>query len=206
MTKIYFVRHGESEWNIINKVQGQKNSLLTDNGKEQAEKLANRLKNHNIDIIYSSDLTRAYETAVTIGNKKNMEPIVNKNLQEMNFGIWEGMLFSDIKSKYKEDYLKWVKSPELLEIPEGENIQDLEKRVGKEIKQIIEKHKGQNILIVSHGTALKTMILSLLGISLDNYKNLAMGNVSLSILEVRDYNNVLISYNDTVHLEESFNV
>ena len=81
-----------------------------------------------------------------------------------------------------------------------------EKKVLDSTKEIIEKHKGQNILIVSHGTALKTMILSLLGISLDNYKNLAMGNVSLSILEVRDYNNVLISYNDTVHLEESFNV
>ncbi len=204
-TRIYFVRHGESEWNIINKVQGQKNSLLTENGKLQAAKLANRLKNHDIDIIYSSDLTRAYETALTIANEKNMIPIKNSNLQEMNFGIWEGELFNDILVEHKEDYLKWVKSPELLEIPKGETIHDLENRVGSEVKKIINVNKGKNILIVSHGTALKTMILSLLNTSLNNYKNLAMGNVSLSIVEVRDYNNVLITYNDTSHLEGDLN-
>lgn len=204
-TRIYFVRHGESEWNIINKVQGQKNSLLTENGKLQAVKLAKRLKNHDIDIIYSSDLTRAYETALTIANEKNMTPIKNSNLQEMNFGIWEGELFSDILVEHKEDYLKWVKSPESLEIPKGETIHDLENRVGSEVRKIINVNKGKNILIVSHGTALKTMILSLLNTSLNNYKNLAMGNVSLSIVEVRDYNNVLITYNDTSHLEGDLN-
>lgn len=203
MTKIYFIRHGESDWNIISKVQGQKNSLLTDKGKEQAKKIAKRLKNHKIDVIYSSDLTRAHETAIAIGNEKNIEPITNPNLQEMNFGIWEGMLFSDIEVKYEEDYLKWRQCPEFLEIPEGETLKSLEERVGKEIREIIKNHQGENILVVSHGTALKTMILSLLDISLDNYKNLAMGNVSLSIVEVRDHNNVLLTYNDTSHLEES---
>lgn len=202
MTKLFIVRHGQTEWNILKKIQGHANASLTETGLLQGDMVAKRLGKEDIDIIYSSDLDRAKITAGKISQATNAQLILTEELREMSFGIWEGMLFEEVKAKYPEDFKKWMEAPEFLNIPEGETLELLENRMEKVINEILEKHKGKNIVIVSHGTALKTLILHLLNMPLTNYKNLAMDNVSLSIVEKRDYNNVLKLYNDTGHLGE----
>lgn len=202
MTRIYIVRHGESEWNIIRKIQGFKNAPLTERGLAQGDKIAQRLRDVKLDAIYASDLDRARITAEKIAAANGADLTITESLREMSFGIWEGMLFSEVQETYPEGFGYWQKSPELLEIEEGENLYSLEKRMAGFIDEILERHQGGDVLIVSHGTALKTMILYLLGMPLTNYKNMAMDNVSLSIVEKRDYNNVLKLYNDTNHLGE----
>ncbi len=202
MTRIHLVRHGESEWNILKKIQGHANAPLTTKGLKQAEQVAKKFKNMDIDVVYSSDLDRARITAETIASYSSVDLHVREDLREMNFGVWETMLFSEVQEKYPKQFEQWMKEPEYLNIDEGENLESLQFRMNRVLDDIIGVNEGKDILIVSHGTALKTMLLTLLDIPLTNYKNLAMDNVSHSIIEIRDYNNVLKLYNDTSHLGE----
>lgn len=203
MKKIYLARHGESQWNVLNKVQGQTDIPLTDKGISQAKLLGKRLVGENIEKIYSSDLSRAYETAQIIGKIINVEVETMKEFREINFGIWEGLSKKELLTTYKTEYDMWMKNPESLCLKGAETLVELQARAMEGINKIINSSKNRynNILIVSHGATIKTLILGLLGISLNNFKNLTLGNVGLSIIECRKYNRVLKLFNDMSHLK-----
>ncbi|HSH35133.1 histidine phosphatase family protein [Schnuerera sp.] len=205
MKRIYLVRHGESEWNLLKKIQGQQDISLTANGIKQANLIGNRLINEKIDKIYSSDLIRAYKTAEIIGNKLNLDVIQMVEFREIHFGIWEGISNEEIEEKHKDNQILWRKEPEKLEIEGAETLKELQKRALSGINKIIDNEENENIdniLIVSHSATLKAIILGLLGINLTNFKNLTINNVSLSIIEIREYNRVLKLFNDTCHIKE----
>jgi len=203
MKKIYLIRHGESEWNILRKIQGHKDIPLTDRGIKQANLIANRLVYEDIDIIYSSDLKRACDTARTIGNKIGLEPNLRKEFREINFGAWEGLSNDTIGSEYREEIHLWRKEPEKLKITGGETLKEVQIRALRELENIINTNQDKNILIVSHGVTLKTMILGILDMDLFYFKNLTINNASLTIIEFREYNKVLKVLNDTSHLKEN---
>ncbi len=202
MTKLFLIRHGQSEWNKRNMIQGQTNTMLTDLGKEQAFSLGKRLLKEDIDIIYTSDLLRAYTTAKIIANTIHKPLVSSEFIREINFGPWEGLSFEEIKEKYSEEYFTWLKEPDKLNINGAETLQIVQNRALKYIDYIIRENKDKNIAIVSHGAILKTIILGLLDINLSHYKNISLNNVSLIIIEFRDYNRVLTLFNDISHLKE----
>ncbi|NLK44653.1 MAG: histidine phosphatase family protein [Tissierellia bacterium] len=202
MTKLYLIRHGQSEWNILSKVQGQKDANLTNIGREQARKLGKRLIDENIDIIFSSDLSRALETAEIISSMINKPVVESKEIQEINFGPWEGLTLAEIQKKYKEEYLIWMKKPDKFKLEGAETLDNLKNRVMKYVEKVLIENKDKNIAIVSHNATLKIIILNLLGMGNAFYKNISLNNVSLSIIECRQYNNVLTLLNDTSHLKE----
>lgn len=202
MTKLFLIRHGQSEWNKLNMIQGQKNTLLTDLGMKQAQCLGNRLINEDIDIIYTSDLSRAYNTAKIISDIVHKPLIASEFLREINFGSWQGLSIYEIQNKYKNEYIMWLKEPHKMSLEGAETLQILQDRVMEYVNIILDENKGKNIAIVSHGATLKTLILGLLDIELSHYKNLALKNVSLSIVEFKEYNRVLTSLNDISHLKE----
>ncbi len=202
MTRIYLIRHGQSEWNKSNKIQGQHDTKLTELGKNQAMLLGNSLINENIDIIYTSDLTRAYDTAEIISNIINKPLIASNLIREINFGVWEGLTSNEVKENYKDEYNIWLKEPDKLNIQGLERLEDLQKRAMTFMNRIVQENSNKNIAIVSHGAILKTIILGLLDIEISHYKNISLSNVSLSIIEYRDFNKVLKLLNDTSHLKE----
>lgn len=204
MKKLFLVRHGESEWNKLKKVQGQKDIPLTEKGIEQAKLIGKRLINEGIEKIYTSDLKRAYDTASIIGKMLNIEVIPSKELREINFGIWEGLTSDIIKSKFSKEHELWLKNPEMLKVEGAESILDLQLRAMNEINKIISDENIDNVLIVSHSATLKTIILGLLNMDIGYFKNITLNNVSLSIIEFRQYNRVLTLLNDTNHLKGSF--
>ena len=203
MKKLYLVRHGESEWNKLKKVQGQKDILLTERGVEQAKLIGKRLKEEGIEKIYTSDLKRAYDTASIIGEILKIEVIPLKELREINFGIWEGLTSDIINFEFSKEHELWLKKPEQLKIEGAESIIDLQLRAMKGVNKIINDNNINNILIVSHSATLKTIILGLLNMDISHFKNITLNNVSLSIIEFRQYNRVLSLLNDTNHLKES---
>lgn len=203
MKRVFLVRHGESKWNTLKKVQGQKNIPLTENGIDQAHLIGNRLINENIDIIYSSHLDRAKDTANIIGQKTNVNVNTMEALQEINFGIWEGMSQVDVDKNYNKDFVLWRKQPENLKIEKGETLEDLQARAMKGVNSIINNDLWENIVIVSHSATLKAIILGLLNMDLCHFKNLTLNNVSLTIIEFRDYNRVIKVLNDVSHLKEN---
>ena len=201
MKKLYLIRHGQSEWNVLGKIQGQKNTKLTEKGIEEASLLGKRLKNENIDIIYTSNLDRAIKTSEIIASFISKKIIRTDSLNEINFGPWEGMKFRDIRVQFKEEYDTWFSNPDKLNLPGGENLYKLRKRLIEFTDEILSVNYNK-IAIVSHSATLKVLILSMLGIENSFYKNITLNNVSLSIIECRDFNNVLTLLNDISHLKE----
>jgi len=201
MKKLFLVRHGESEWNVLKRIQGQQNVALTDRGKLQARLIAKRLLNENIDSIYSSDLDRAYNTAVIIGNMLKIDVNPMPGLREIDFGKWEGISYDNISDIDSKEIILWRKAPEKLKVDGAETLEELQLRAMSEIYRIMDTEKKHNVLIVSHSATLKTIILGLLDMKLSNFKNITLDNVGLTIIEFRDYNRVLKLLNDTNHLK-----
>ena len=105
--KIYITRHGQTDWNLDGRMQGSKNSELTEQGREEALNLGNRLKDTKIEYIYTSPLTRAYDTALLVKGDREIPVEINDSLKEMNFGIWEGMYSEDVVKDYADEYYKF---------------------------------------------------------------------------------------------------
>ena len=204
MKKIFLVRHGESKWNVLKKIQGQQDILLTDRGIKEANLIGDRLIDEKIDEIYSSDLKRAYDTATIIGKKLGLKVTPMKDLREINFGIWEGISNDKLCTEYYDELCLWRKEPEKLRIEGAESLKELQLRTMAAVNKIINDGVGDNILIVSHSATLKTIILGLLNMDLGYFKNLTLNNVSLTIIENRDYNKVIKVLNDTCHVKESW--
>ncbi len=199
--RLYIVRHGETQWNAESRAQGSMNVQLTENGINQARSLANRIQHYPIDVIYSSDLDRAYETAKIIGKKINLEVNILNELREMSFGKWEGLTMAEIQQKYRDHYIVWRSTPHQAKIPDGEKLLDVQTRSLKAVHQLLKRHKDQNILIVSHGVTIKSMILGLMDIELSNFYKIKQDNACLNIIEFREYGPVIVTLNDTAHLE-----
>jgi len=147
--EIILVRHGETDWNRENRVQGNVNTPLNDKGIRQAAELAQRLSNISIDCVFSSRLRRAHHTALTIARPHHLEVQVDERLDELNQGKWEGMLVSEIKNCYPQLYDGWRKDPVSVVPPQGETVIEVLSRLREFWKAKIAPLEGR-IVIVGH--------------------------------------------------------
>lgn len=202
MTRLYIIRHGETDWNRENRTQGCGNDLpLNQKGIEQAVKLAERFKRISVDAIYSSDLKRAFQTAQELSKSTSLDITTSKMLREMNFGCWEGLTFSEIETRYSNIYEIWKDKPSDAVIPNAERLIDIQKRAMTAINEILLKHGGENIVIVTHGLFAKVLIVSMLGIDISMYNRIRLDNTSVSTIDVHGRYSVLSLLNDTCHLK-----
>jgi broad specificity phosphatase PhoE len=203
MTRLYLARHGETEWNKFSKIQGRTDTELSEEGVRQAELLAGRLEREKIDFIYSSSLKRAVKTAEIIAGYKSCGVVKSDKYHEICLGPWEGMTINDIKEKYSEHFRAYREDPANFRLPGAETFLQLTERTYSGILDMVDSHKGSNILVVSHGTAIKAAIIRILGIDIINYNKFRIDNASLSVIEFLDDMSskpVVLCLNDTSHL------
>lgn len=200
MSVIYLIRHGETKWNLEERFQGITNTELTENGIDQGKKLAERLKEINIENIYTSPLDRAKITAEFIGAEAKKDIIVTDDFKEISFGDWEGLTTSEIADKY-EWSSKWFVNPELYQIPNADNLLEEKIRLKERLTEIAEKNQsnGPN-LIISHAGIIRLAILGAMDLPLSYYWRLTFGNTCINILEYHKGRFVLKCLNDTSHL------
>lgn len=206
MTKLYLVRHGETEWNKVSRIQGKTDTELSDKGINQAKLLAKRLACEDINYVYSSSLKRALMTAEIITGRKKCGIVKSDKYHEICLGPWEGMTINEIKEKYSEHFRVYREDPANFKLPGAETFLDLAERTYSAIMEIVSCHKGGNILLVSHGTAIKAAIIKILGIDIKNYTKFKVDNASVSIIgfpEDDPEKPVVFCLNDTNHLNES---
>jgi broad specificity phosphatase PhoE len=197
---VYLLRHGETDWNSEQRTQGNTDISLNVNGLNQARQAADYLSKFDIEAIYSSHLSRAYETASIIATKLQKPHFIDKELTEVNMGRWEGSRWDDIKIEYIDYLPKWLNNLENIPAPGGESYGQVQVRVVRAYKRIISKHsEDSNILIVSHGIAIKTLIAYILGLSLNNLGNFELLNASINTIEIKEKTR-LISLNNICHL------
>lgn len=159
--KIYLIRHGQSEWNVQNRLQGSSDSALTEKGMNDSQKLSNYIEEEKIEIdqIYTSKNWRAIETAKIIRADKKKEIITKDALREMNSGSWQGMTWEEIKERHPEEYFSYWNQPALYRADnKGEDFRAVSKRAINFIQKLIQYNKSKNILIVSHGVTLKAVL------------------------------------------------
>ena len=201
-TIVYLLRHGEAEGNISRHFHGHYDSDLTSNGLLQAELAAKRLASEPIEVIYSSDLMRAYKTAQEVAKIKNLEIQVEKNLREIHGGDWENIRWDDLPQKFPESYMNWEDAPHLLEIPGGETMREFQKRLISCMETILEQNRGKSVLVTTHGTAIRTMMCYFKGLPLEQLNQIHWyDNTALSILQF-DCNNTceILLEGDNSHL------
>ncbi|MGE4283996.1 MAG: histidine phosphatase family protein [Clostridia bacterium] len=203
MIRLILVRHGEAEGNLIRKFHGHYDSKLTPNGHQQVQKLSERMEKEEIDILYSSDLSRAYETARYIAEKKHMDIQVIEGLREINGGDWENIPWADLPHKWPESYNHWEKSPHLLQMPNGESMVEFQQRVVKEIMSLIKNSESENICVVTHGTVIKVLLCFFYGKPLEEIVNIQWhDNASITIINIDQDNYHVVIEGDNRHLGE----
>jgi broad specificity phosphatase PhoE len=168
MTKLCLVRHGQTDWNLEGRYQGQLDISLNDLGRQQAVDLAQRLNGQRFSAIYSSDLSRAAETAKILSSSLQLPVRTDPRLREICHGEWQGILVETIKSRFQGEEDVFQKDPVNAHAPGGESVAVLAERMASAAGEIASRHVGHlPVLVVSHGLAIATLICQAGDISLN---------------------------------------
>ena len=211
MTRLFLVRHGETDWNREKRYMGQRDIPLNALGRAQAQATAKLLKEEPIAAVYSSDLSRAAETARIIAQKHKLNVILSKELREMNYGHWEGKLFDEVKKLCPQELEQLENAPLEFAPSGGESRKQLFERVIKKLTEIIARHPNESVVVVSHGGPIRAIINYAIGYELGiqlpyPFYTRAFGVdlCSVSVLSTDDKTGLkIISLNNTYHLRDS---
>ena len=159
MTSFWLVRHGQTDWNLAGRWQGQAADAppLNDAGKAQALSLQGQIKNIPISAIYASDLLRARQTAELLAEPLGLPVILEPRLREMNLGAWEGMLSDEIKARYPHELAERSRDPVHTQAPGGESPLQVAARVIAAANEIGVRHRDETVMIVAHGVPLAVL-------------------------------------------------
>lgn len=183
--RIYFTRHGETEWNKLGIIQGQLDSALTSEGIDMGRRLGEMAKDLNFDRVYSSDLGRAYNTAKLICPDR--EIIKTPLLREIDVGSWSGKNIKDVKVEDQVLYKKYFEDPKNYKRPDGESIHDLRDRVEKFFEEAVYPNEDENILIVTHGVTIVAIYSLMEGIPIEDFwSNRVRRNGEFNIADYED--------------------
>lgn len=199
------VRHGETDANVNDIIQGQTDVPLNSNGLRQAQCVGRRLKDYSFDAIYSSDLSRAMVTAGYIANGRNIIP--TSQLREWNLGAWEGKSINRVAAEFPEEH-KLFKADSIYFRPtSGESTREFRDRAADFLSRIVQNHAGQTVLCVTHGGFLRMTLLNIM--NMEKYPARARtDNTSVSCFRTTDSGNSwqLITWNDASHLNNDHTI
>lgn len=200
-TTIYLTRHGQTQWNLEKRLQGRGNSPLTIKGIQKAEELRDRLKDIHIDRIYTSPIERALHTAEILKGDKKVEVIPCDGLMEMSFGTYEGRITDEItKENPNWNIALIMKGDTTIAAPEGENLEEVRKRVAEAMDCILEENEGKTLLIVAHGITLKALMYYFKD---EEVNQEVMGQTTLTKIEKGQDGTIHIIFkNDDTHFSE----
>ena len=164
ITRIWLVRHGETEWNATKRAQGQADVPLNDAGRLQAEVAAAQLDGVNLAGVYSSDLSRAIDTAEPIARAHGLEIVIDPAFREIDQGEWEGLGLAEIRARWPE---LWGPARHSVQRPGGESPEQVQKRALEALARVVERHPRGAVAIVSHGGTIRWIAAHALGYDLE---------------------------------------
>lgn len=186
--RFLLIRHGETDWNRAGKFQGQIDVPLNENGRQQASLAAEFLKTIQIDFGFTSPMSRPKETAEIIIAGRDLTLVENADLREIGHGLWEGKYESEIEAEYPGKLQQWHTHPESVQMPEGENLQDVWTRATAAWQQILQ-HVGnvpQTGIVVAHDATNKVLLCHLLGLGLADIWKIKQGNGAVTVIDYPD--------------------
>lgn len=203
ITRLYLVRHCQSEGNKLNVFQGVSEYDISPDGRKQLDLLSLRFRNIRIDAIYSSPLLRAVKTAEAI-NAYHRLPVVRLDaLREIDLGELEGKPLGDLPAKYPVLSRQWNEQPQDCVFPGGESMRQVYARAESALRTILAANAGKTVLVASHGCLLRNMVCALLFRTVDALPQAVIsGNTSVSEFEISEAGVRVVRMNDRSHLPE----
>jgi alpha-ribazole phosphatase len=186
MTRLVLVRHGETDWNVEGRYQGQSDVPLNANGLAQAEALAGQLGGERFEAIYTSDLARAAQTAEALAARTGAPIHPDPRLREIDQGEWEGLLLAEIEARYAEAFQRRRLDPLTAQPPGGESVGQVRERVLEVIREISRIHPDGSVAVVSHGLAIALVKVYLAHLPLESVWDHIPPNASVERFDVED--------------------
>lgn len=184
MTKIYFVRHGSIKSNKLKIYAGWGEEELDEEGIDQARKVGRLLRDRNIDVIYTSPIKRAIQTAEIIATHfYGLKIIIEKGLKEMKLGPWEGLSENEIAIKYPEEFKLWNSKPVKLKLPGRETLSTVQNRAVKAVRKIL-SNQNRDAIAVTHVVIIRCLFLYYNNLNLNSYKKIEVPNASVFTLQL----------------------
>lgn len=157
MTRLYFVRHGQSESNLITQFAGSLNMPLTEKGRSQAQATAAFLTEIPFTAAYASNLDRAYETGLIVARPHDLEVVPTARLREIFAGDWEGKTYNELELLYPESYTTWKTRIGMAHCDNGESVAQLQQRIRSCVEEIVHRHPNETVCIATHATPIRVM-------------------------------------------------
>lgn len=198
--RVIFIRPGETDWNRDLRWQGWVAVPLNEHGRQQAERLANFVRNIGMSALYTSDLRRATETAAILVAKLGFAPVLDERLRERDIGKWQGLTPTEMANWYSEEYEKLLADPEHFRVPGGESRADVKDRILAAFNEVLKADKGETVGILSHTTAIHSLLGEIIpgGFA----RKVEVSNTSVTTIKLSDDGIwQLITADDVMHLE-----
>lgn len=203
-TQVLAIRHGETEWNRAQRIQGHTDIALSELGHAQARKLGFALREQPIDVLYASDLQRAQQTAQAIADQANPGPLplrVDAALRERSFGSFEGQTWAQIKERWPDQSERWRCRDPLFGPEGGEALADFYQRSVAALTRIASAHPGQTVVLVTHGGVLDCLYRAATRLSLQAPRSWSLDNAAINRLLFTPAGFTVVGWNDGSHLE-----
>lgn len=206
MTEMWFMRHGETDWNVVRRLQGWRDIPLNDMGRTQAGYLGDRLASvaheHPFAAAYTSDLVRTIDTLAPAAARLGMTPITEPGLRERHYGALEGLAVGELADKAPAHaYAAWANREEDGSVGDGETLRQFHNRIIDTVEKIAALHPGQRVLVMTHGGVLDIIRRHAMGVPLgDKQRRTPMLNVSINRVSVSDAGWDILDWGDVAHV------
>jgi len=199
-TRFILIRHGQTEWNRVERFRGRADLPLNETGLAQAHKIAARLAREKIAAVYASPLQRAIQTAQPLAEAYQLQVQQHPGLLDIDFGALEGMTLEEAQEAFPDVIEKWRTTPGKVKFPKGGSLKLVYGRIENLFSDLAPKHTGETVALVSHRVVCHAMLCKILGMHADALWRIRQDNACVSIFEKRDDNFVVLLMNDTGHL------
>lgn len=202
MTRIVLVRHGQTEWNRVERFRGRADVPLDAVGLAQAEATAARIeRRYRVAAVYSSPLSRALRTAEALAKRLAIGVQTHAGLVDIDYGAWQGLTPEEVRQRQPELLEAWYQAPHTVRIPGGESLDDLRTRCTEAMSEFIGRHPESTVVLVAHTVVNRVILLAVLGLGNDRFWHLRQDTCAINEIEADDGRFTLVSMNDTCHLE-----
>ena len=202
MTRIVLVRHGETEWNRVERFRGRADVPLNQTGIAQAEATARRIeKGWEVTAVYASPLVRALRTAEAIAQQFTLDVQVHPGLIDIDYGAWQGRSPDEVRREQPELVDAWYRAPQAARIPGGESLDELRIQCGEALREVAERHPARTVALVAHTVVNRVILLIVLGLGNERFWRLRQDPCAINEIEASGEEYTLVSMNDTCHLQ-----
>ncbi len=199
--RIILTRHGQVEWNRSERFRGRADLALNELGLAQAEATAKRIQTSWQPVaVYTSPLGRAIRTGEAIAAPFGLTAQPLELLNDIDYGEWQGLTADEVRERWGEMIDTWRRAPQLVRMPGGETLQDVFVRASDLLREMIQRHADDTIVLVGHDSLNKVLMLNMLGLPLSRYWRLTQGNCALNVIDYAEGEFSVVTMNETGHL------